>query len=128
MRPTAVGQVLPAAGFEGRGVAHIRCTPYCYVITACPDGEGAWYQETVRRDSARAQAYKKAYQRGFTPEFVQLVANSVRNCAEPLTLVDIGGVPDEKNEKISAGRPTPYSWLATAVRLTSGVSSRLEWV
>ncbi len=39
----------------------------------------------------------------FTPEFVQLVANSVRNCAEPLTLVDIGGVPDEKNEKISAG-------------------------
>ena len=69
--------------------------PYPYMITACPDGEGAWFQETMEKYPEVAKAYKNAYKGKFTPEFVQLVANHVRNCEEPLTLIDIGGLIDD---------------------------------
>ena len=36
--------------------------PYPYVITACPDGEGAWFQEAVRHDPESAQACKDRLQ------------------------------------------------------------------
>ena len=60
--------------------------PYPYVITACPDGEGSWFQETVNA----------------CPEFVRRVSDSMRNCALELTLVDVGGIPSEENKKICA--------------------------
>ncbi len=74
--------------------------PYPYVITACPDGEGSWFQETVNRDPELAAACKAAYKASFTPEFVRRVAESVRKCTLPLTLVDIGGIPSEENRVI----------------------------
>jgi CRISPR-associated protein Csx3 len=37
---------------------------------------------------------------GFSPEFVERLAESVKNCSLPITFVDIGGIPDEKNKKI----------------------------
>jgi len=81
----------------------IRCVPgapYPYVITACPDGEGAWFQESVNFDAEAAAKYKAAYKSKFTPEFVQRVTDSVKNCNIPLTLVDIGGIPSVENEEI----------------------------
>ena len=74
--------------------------PYPYVITVCPDGEGAWFQATVNADPNLAAACKAAYKAKFTPEFVQRVADSVRNCALELTLVDIGGITSVENEQI----------------------------
>ena len=74
--------------------------PYPYVITACPDGEGTWFQETVNADPKVAAECKAAYKSKFTPEFVRRVADSVKNINLPLTLVDIGGIPSEDNKKI----------------------------
>jgi len=74
--------------------------PYPYVITACPDGEGSWFQETVNHDPELASECKAAYKAKFTPEFVRRVAESVRNCSLDLTLVDIGGIPSEENRVI----------------------------
>ena len=76
--------------------------PYPYVITACPDGEGAWFQETAAKYPEVARACKEAYKRsnGFSQEFVDLIANHVKTCAQPLTLVDIGGCISDDNYEI----------------------------
>ena len=74
--------------------------PYPYVITACPDSEGAWFQETMEKYPDVAKACKDAYKGKFTPEFVNLVAMHVLNCNQPLTLVDIGGRIDDYNRAI----------------------------
>ena len=74
--------------------------PYPYVITACPDGEGAWFQETMEKYPEIAKACKEAYKGKFTPEFVKLITEHVRNCEQPLTLVDIGGRIDDYNREI----------------------------
>lgn len=85
-----------------QAVRAIPGAPYPYVITACPDGEGSWFQETVNQDPELAAACKAAYKAKFTPEFVQRVADSVRNCTLPLTIVDIGGIPSAENHEICA--------------------------
>ncbi len=101
-------------------IKRVPGAPYPYVITACPDGEGAWFQETVNADPELAAACKAAYKAKFTPEFVQRMATSVANCTLPLTLVDIGGIPSEENVAICA--------TATHAILLAGDMSRLpEW-
>lgn len=40
--------------------------PYPYFITACADGEGAWFAETVRNNAALAQQLKDEYKSKFT--------------------------------------------------------------
>lgn len=101
----------------------VRCipgAPYPYIITGCPDGEGAWFQETVNVDPEAAAKHKAAYKSKFTAEFVRRVADSVKNCTLPLTLVDIGGIPSVENEAICAS--------ATHAILLAGDMSRLpEW-
>jgi CRISPR-associated protein Csx3 len=77
--------------------------PYPYIITAVPDGEGAWFQETVRRSSEDARRLKDEYKRaldGYSPEFIKTKADDIKNCNLPITLIDIGGRPDEKNKEI----------------------------
>lgn len=94
--------------------------PYPYVITACPDGEGAWFQETVNHDPELAAACKTAYKAKFTPEFVKRIADSVRNCSLELTLVDIGGITSVENEQICSG--------ATHMVILAGDPSKMpEW-
>ena len=94
--------------------------PYPYVITACPDGEGSWFQETVNNDPELAAACKAAYKAKFTPEFVKRIADSVRTCSLELTLVDIGGITSVENEQICLG--------ATHMVILAGDSSRMpEW-
>ncbi len=103
-----------------QAIRRIPGAPYPYVITACPDGEGAWFQETVNLDPEAAAKHKAAYKAKFTPEFVKRVADSVTNCSLPLTLVDIGGIPSVENEAICAS--------ATHAVLLAGDLGRLpEW-
>lgn len=103
-----------------QAIRAIDGAPYPYVITACPDGEGAWFQATVNADPELAAACKAAYKAKFTPEFVGRVAASVKNCAPQLTLVDIGGIPSAENEAICAS--------ATHAVLLAGDPVRLpEW-
>ena len=86
-----------------QAIRNIPGAPYPYVITACPDGEGAWFQETVNRDTREARELKEDYKsstNGFSPEFVKRVADSVANCKLSLTLVDIGGRTSVENEEI----------------------------
>ena len=60
-------------------VRRIPGAPYPYVITACPDGEGSWFQETVNADPTLAAECKAAYKAKFTPAFVERITTSVRN-------------------------------------------------
>ena len=107
----------------------IRAIPrsqYPYFITACPDGEGAWFQETVNRSPEGARQLKDDYKKaigGFSPEFVERIANSIRDCLLPLTLADIGGIPDEKIRKSASTPHTPSFYSMTAAGLMSGVGS-----
>lgn len=57
-----------------QAIRAIPGAPYPYVITACPDGEGSWFQETVNGDPELAAACKAAYKAKFTPEFVKRIA------------------------------------------------------
>ena len=83
-----------------QAIRAIPGSPYPYVITACPDGEGSWFQETVNQDPELAAACKAAYKAKFTPEFVARISASVTNCQLALTIVDIGGIPSEENRVI----------------------------
>ena len=106
-----------------QAIRGIPGAPYPYIITACPEGEGAWFQETARCNPEEAHRFKAAYKQslgGFSPGFVKRVADSVRDCPLPLTLVDIGGIPSPENEEICRH--------ATHVILLYGDVSRLaEW-
>ena len=94
--------------------------PYPYVITACPDGEGSWFQETVNTDPELAAACKAAYKAKFTPAFVERIAASVANCSLELTLVDIGGITSVENEQICSG--------ATHIVILAGDPDKIpEW-
>ena len=85
-----------------QAIRRVPGAPYPYVITACPDGEGSWFQETVNNDPELAAACKAAYKAKFTPEFVKRISESVKNCSLDLTLVDIGGIPSPENKEICA--------------------------
>ena len=94
--------------------------PYPYVITACPDGEGAWFQETVENDAELAAQCKAQYKGKFSPEFVERIAKSVKDCVCELTIVDVGGIPSADNEEICAG--------ATHMVILSGDPAKIpEW-
>ena len=103
-----------------QAIRAIPGAPYPYVITACPDGEGSWFQETVNSNPELAAACKAAYKAKFTPEFVERIKTSVEKCSLELTLVDIGGIPSAENEQICSG--------ATHMVILAGDTSRVpEW-
>lgn len=103
-----------------QAIRAIPGAPYPYVITGCPDGEGSWFQETVNHDPELASACKVAYKAKFTPEFVERVTASVRDCSLELTLIDIGGIASVENEKICSG--------ATHLVILAGDPARIpEW-
>lgn len=75
---------------------------YPFVLTACPDGEGAWFQDAVGKDAQNAAALKAAYKGKFTADFVRRMADSVTRISLPVVLVDVGGIPSEENKVICA--------------------------
>lgn len=103
-----------------QAIRAIPGAPYPFIITACPDGEGSWFQETVNHDPELASRCKAEYKGKFTPEFVKRIEESVRNCALPLSLIDIGGRTSEDNVQICSG--------ATHIVILAGEMSKVpEW-
>lgn len=103
-----------------QAIMRVPGAPYPYVITACPDGEGSWFQETVNADAELAARCKAEYKSGFSPEFVKRIADSVKNCELPLILVDIGGMPSKENRAICSS-------ATYAILLTGDISRLQEW-
>ncbi len=83
-----------------QAIRRIPGAPYPLILTACPDGEGSWYSEAVRHNPELARQLKAAYKAKFTLEFAAVRARWVRDASESLTIVDVGGKIDEKNELI----------------------------
>ncbi|MBC6434188.1 CRISPR-associated protein Csx3, partial [Nostoc sp. HG1] len=52
-----------------QAISNIEGAPYPYVITACPDGEGAWFSDAARRDPDLARQLKDEYKAN--PHFSQ---------------------------------------------------------
>jgi CRISPR-associated protein Csx3 len=73
-----------------------------FVISGCPDGDGAWFSETARNNEKRAKELKKAYKANFTPKFAQDKAEVLRAIKNSLLLFDVGGESSPENETIMA--------------------------
>ncbi|MFB2882252.1 hypothetical protein [Floridanema aerugineum] len=101
--------------FHRAGIA-----PYPYFITACPDGEGAWYAEAVRNNPDLADKLKQEYKAKFTWAFAENKALDVKNVSLPLTVIDVGGKIDDKNELI-------MQYATHAVILAGEMSKVAEW-
>lgn len=87
-------------------IKSIPGAPYPLVHTACPDGEGSWFQETMNANPELAAKLKADYKSKFTPEFVQMQSEAVKrlgNDSCPLNFVDIGGIITPENAKICEG-------------------------
>lgn len=101
--------------FHRAGIA-----PYPYFITACPDGEGSWYAEAVRNNPDLADKLKQEYKAKFTWAFAENKALDVKNVSLPLTVIDVGGKIDDKNELI-------MQYATHAVILAGEMSKVAEW-
>lgn len=78
----------------------IANAPYPYVITACPDGEGAHFSQTHQRDNQYAREIKENYKAPFTANFAQVRAGWVRDANNCLNIIDVGGKISEENRAI----------------------------
>ncbi|MCC5653625.1 CRISPR-associated protein Csx3 [Nostoc sp. XA013] len=83
-----------------QAISLIEGAPYPYVITACPDGEGAWFSDAARRDPDLARKLKDEYKAKFTLEFAQKAAGWVRSANTPLNIIDVGGRITDENRVI----------------------------
>lgn len=81
-------------------IKRIDGAPYPYMITACPDGEGAWYSEAARRDPDLAKRLKAEYKAKFTPEFANKAAGWIYAVSTPLNIIDVGGQITAENRQI----------------------------
>lgn len=100
--PPRSGKSCFRQGIKG-AIGNIPDAPYPYILTACPDGEGSWFQETMNADPAMAAKLKVEYKSKFSPEFAKRISDSVNNLSLPLSFIDIGGVISPENEKICSG-------------------------
>ncbi|NJM59805.1 MAG: CRISPR-associated protein Csx3 [Oscillatoriales cyanobacterium RU_3_3] len=72
-----------------------------YVISGCPDGEGAWFGETARNNPDLAAKLKKEYKAKFTLKFARDKARDIAAINNSLLLFDVGGkIPTEENRII----------------------------
>ncbi|WP_347566338.1 CRISPR-associated protein Csx3 [Scytonema sp. UIC 10036] len=75
---------------------------YPYVITACPDGEGSWYQKTYEQNQELAKDNKPCLKSELTPEFAEQASKWVTSANQLINIIDIGGKITPENEKIIA--------------------------
>ncbi|GAB1537929.1 hypothetical protein NUACC21_05840 [Scytonema sp. NUACC21] len=83
-----------------QAIGSIPGAPYPYAITACPDGEGAWFSEAARRDPDLARRLKEDYKAKFTTEFAKKAAGWVRSANLPINIIDVGGKMTDENRLI----------------------------
>lgn len=77
--------------------------PYPYVITACPDGEGSWYQKTYENNQPLATTIKPENKSDVTPEFAEAAAQWVRSANQLINIIDVGGKMSDENKVIMQG-------------------------
>jgi len=94
--------------------------PYPYVITACPDGEGSWYQKTYEHNQGLATENKPCLKSELTPEFANQASQWVRNANQQINIIDVGGIISPENETIMKG-------ATHAVILSGDVDKFAEW-
>lgn len=85
-----------------QALLQILNAPESYFISGCPDGDGSWYSETVRRDPDLAAQLKAQYKAGFTEDFAKLKAQEIRGINTPILVFDIGGKISDENRLIMA--------------------------
>lgn len=103
-----------------QAILRIEGAPYPFVITACPDGEGAWFSEATQQNPQLARQLKEAYKAKFTLELAIVRAQWVRDTSLPLTLVDVGGRIDDKNRLI-------MSHATHTVIISGDMNQALAW-
>ena len=103
-----------------KAILGILGAPYPYVITACPDGEGSWLQETYNNDEKSAKDMKLRNKGDLTPEFAKEAAGWVRSANQPINIIDVGGRMSDENKEIMGE--------ATHAVILSGDESKIsEW-
>ncbi|GJD16003.1 hypothetical protein RIVM261_009590 [Rivularia sp. IAM M-261] len=94
--------------------------PYPYVITACPDGEGSWHQETYENNQSLAEDIKPSNKADITPEFALEAAKWVKSANQLINIIDVGGKITDENKTIM--QPATH-----AVILSGNVNKFAEW-
>jgi len=118
--PPRSGKSVLRQGLKDAIISQSGNAIYPLVITACPDGEGAWFQEAAANNSELAAECKQRYKGKFTPEFVEMRAEQVQKCVMLISIIDIGGLVDPFNETICAS-------ATHAVLLSRTEEQFLEW-
>ncbi len=72
-----------------------------YILTACPDGEGAWFYQAYSLNPERTTELKKMNQSEFTAAHAELAASWVRGLSIS-ALIDCGGRISPENDQILA--------------------------
>ncbi|MGI0481094.1 hypothetical protein ACN4EE_09910 [Geminocystis sp. CENA526] len=62
-----------------------------YLVSGCPDGDGAWYNQLCQNNLTLARQLKDKYKASFTLEFAHNKAQEIRNINNPLLIFDVGG-------------------------------------
>ncbi len=83
-----------------QAIFSIEGAPYPDMITACPNGENAWFSDSVRRDYNLATLLKDEYKAKFTPEFAQKAATWVWCASTLLNIIDISRKITQENRVI----------------------------
>jgi CRISPR-associated protein Csx3 len=73
---------------------------FCYVISACPDGDTAYFLPTAQKYPEVAKELREKIKRGFTNNFANSKAAEISNIQNPLLIFDVGGKITEHNEII----------------------------
>ncbi|ELR98431.1 CRISPR-associated protein Csx3 [Gloeocapsa sp. PCC 73106] len=94
--------------------------PRSYVISGCPDGDGAWFHQTAQHDSDLARSLKDQWKRDFTPEFAEAKANQIKAIGVPILVFDVGG-------KISAENRIIMSKATHSIILVQSEDQIQEW-
>lgn len=89
---------------EGLKQALLKTTnaPDSYIISGCPDGDGAWFSETARNYPDLARKLKDEYKAKFTPEFAEKKAKDVEVIKNSILVFDVGGKISPENRLIMA--------------------------
>jgi CRISPR-associated protein Csx3 len=94
--------------------------PYPYVITACPDGEGSWFQKAYELNPEWANEIRKYLRAEFTPEVAKELAIRVESANQLINIIDVGGKISPENEIIM--KPATH-----AVILSGDINQFAEW-
>lgn len=89
----------------------------CFVLRACPDGEGDWYSD-IPIEFGKVLRYKNT----FDDAFVETVCNNVLTTAKTkkILFVDCGGKIDKKNQQI-------LNCCTHAILVSHSLSALAEW-